>query len=329
MSEQIVLFILILINLIIFIKFKYIANLIKIYDYPDQKRKFHKNPTPILGGLIIYLSILILFFIENFFFPQNSYMKSYEGFIFLIFLSAIFLVYLYDDLKSLGPNIKLALLIIIILFYLILDQSLIITNLQFSFLEKKILLNKFSIPFTILCFILFINAFNMFDGINLQCGLYSLQIFILIYFLTNNIFFIYLIIPILFFLVLNYLNLCFLGNNGTSILSFIICVVVIQNYNFDKNILADEIFLLMCVPGFDLLRLAIKRIMNKSHPFYPDRNHIHHLLLKKYGTKNVIWIIQLLIFTPILFSFVFEISSIILIIFSVTMYAFLVIEKKI
>ena len=271
---------------------------------------------------------MILFLLENFLFFQNSFFESYQGYIFILVLSIIFLIYLYDDLNSLGPNLKLFFLFLIILFHLKFDQNLIINSLEFSFFEKELLLGNFAIPFTIFCFIIFINAFNMFDGINLQCGLYSLQLFIVLYLLTYNIFFIYLTIPVFFFLILNYLNLCFLGNNGTSILSYVICVAIIQTYNLDIKILADEIFLFLCVPGFDLLRLAIKRIINKTHPFYPDRNHIHHILIEKYRLNKVTWIIQMLIFIPIFLNFVTEIHSIILIIISITVYLFLVFDKK-
>ena len=43
------------------------------------------------------------------------------------------------------------------------------------------------------------------------------------------------------------------------------------------------------VPGIDMLRLFIQRLLNKQNPFYGDRNHIHHLLLKKYGYNKTIF----------------------------------------
>ena len=47
------------------------------------------------------------------------------------------------------------------------------------------------------------------------------------------------------------------------------------------NIKSDLVFLFLCIPGYDLLRLAIVRILNKTHPFGGDQNHIHHILIKK------------------------------------------------
>jgi hypothetical protein len=34
------------------------------------------------------------------------------------------------------------------------------------------------------------------------------------------------------------------------------------------------------------------RLINKKNPFYPDKNHIHHILIDKFGFKNTTIIIQ-------------------------------------
>ena len=56
---------------------------------------------------------------------------------------------------------------------------------------------------------------------------------------------------------------------------------------------ADEIFLLLILPGVDLLRLTIMRITNGKNAFYGDRNHIHHMLIHKFSliTSNIILLI--------------------------------------
>jgi UDP-GlcNAc:undecaprenyl-phosphate GlcNAc-1-phosphate transferase len=332
MSPQIVFFFLVLFNCILIFNFKNIAAKIKIYDYPDKVRKFHNKPISILGGLFIYCSFLIIFFFKYFFNEKYLYLLGFNDkdfLIFFLFSSIIFFIYIFDDLKSLSPNIKLFLLILIILIYLSFESNVVITELRFTFLKEIIFLNYFSIPFTLLCFLLFINAFNMFDGINLQCGIYSFLIFILLYFLTKNLATLYFAIPILFFLRLNYLNDCFLGNNGSSLLSFIVAVLIIKIYNYNKILFADDIFLIMCIPGFDLLRLAIIRIINGRHPFCPDRNHLHHILTSKFGTNFTIFIIQFLIIVPNLLNYFTNISSILLIILSLFFYIFFILYKKI
>jgi UDP-GlcNAc:undecaprenyl-phosphate GlcNAc-1-phosphate transferase len=321
MSAQIILT-LIVFNIIIFFYFNKIEKKIKIYDYPDKIRKFHKKSTPMLGGAIIFFSLTIIFIYEYFF---NNNDLAQLGFykknilLFFIFSLIIFFTYLFDDIKGIKPNFKLFLLLIFITLYLILDNSLILSNLKIKFLGKIFFLHSFSIFFTLLCFLLFINAFNMFDGINLQCGSYSLLIFIIFLFFIKNIFFLYFIIPLIFFLILNYLDKCFLGNSGSALLAFIISVLCIKLHNINR-FYADDIFLLMCIPGYELLRLAFVRLLEKKHPFYPDRNHIHHLISNIYGDKAAFLIIFILILIINFINLFFESSSILSILLSIILY---------
>jgi UDP-N-acetylmuramyl pentapeptide phosphotransferase/UDP-N-acetylglucosamine-1-phosphate transferase len=273
----------------------------------------------------------VFIFISGYFF-NNTYLLDL-GFdkknilIFFLFCIAIFLIYLFDDIKNLNPNLKLLLLCILIISYLNLDSSAILTNLKFRFFSKIIFLNKFSVAFTLLSILLFINAFNMFDGINLQSGTYSVFIFIMLFLLTKNIAIFYFMIPLFFFLLLNYSNSCFLGNNGSALLSFIISVLAIKIYNFN-NIYAEDIFLLMCIPGYDLLRLAFVRLLNKKHPFFPDRNHLHHLISDLYGYNVAFFLMLVLIIAINLINFFFKFSSILNIFLSIILYSFIIFYIK-
>jgi hypothetical protein len=58
----------------------------------------------------------------------------------------------------------------------------------------------------------------------------------------------------------------------------------------------------MAIPGFDLFRLALQRILNNKHPFHPDKNHIHHILLNKFGLTKTLAIILSLIIVPNILS---------------------------
>jgi UDP-GlcNAc:undecaprenyl-phosphate GlcNAc-1-phosphate transferase len=197
-----------------------------------------------------------------------------------------------------NPSIKLLITVLIILSFCYWDKTLIINNLRFSFLNKDIILNNFAVPFTILCCLLFINAFNMFDGLDLQCTLYSIFIFILLFLAGLEFFFVFLMIPLIFFLYLNINKYSYLGNSGSILLSFTIAVLIIKSYNNNNIQFSDRIFLIMCVPGFDLLRLAIFRIYKKKHPFYPDNNHLHHIVYKKFNFAVTTLIIQAIIIIP-------------------------------
>ena len=129
-------------------------------------------------------------------------------------------------------------------------------KLDYLFLNRSYELGNFSIPFTMLCFLLYINAINMFDGINLQS--FSYIFFIFVYFLINKIFFIFLLmlfVPLIIFGYLNYRNRSFFGDSGCYLISVIIGSLFISSYNLNKIETADTIFLLMILPGIDMLRL--------------------------------------------------------------------------
>jgi len=301
MDSKISILILILLNFLIIIYQKNISRFINIYDYPDNIRKFQKNPVPLIGGFVFYFNLLffcILLSFSDIFFIKNIW-PDYKSFLIFIFFSTLIFIFgIYDDVKKINPNIKLLVTAFIVLFYCFWDDSLVINNLRFSFVSKEISLSNLAVPFTILCFLLFINAFNMFDGLDLQCTLYSIFIFILLFLIRLDIIFLFFIIPLVFFFYLNINKFSYLGNSGSILLSFVIAVLIIKFYNNNNIQFSDRIFLIMCIPGFDLLRLAIFRIYKKKHPFYPDNNHLHHIIYKRFNFLITTLIIQTIIIFP-------------------------------
>ena len=211
------------------------------------------------------------------------------------------MVGLIDDKFKLNANLKLLITAISIIISLYLDKDILLNNINFSFSNKTILLGNFNYFVTVLCFLLFINAYNMLDGINGQASCYAIFIFII--FILKGIlvlFFLTLVLVLIFFLFLNFKNKSYLGESGSLVISYIICYIFIKNYNIVHNFTADEIFLIMCIPGYDLLRLAIQRIILKKHPFSSDNLHIHHLVIKKWGFLKTFFTIQLLLVFPYL-----------------------------
>lgn len=84
-------FIVIILNTFFFLNLKYLSENFKIYDIPDNKRKFHKVPIPLLGGILIYFNF-ILIFLFNYFNDYNFYFfqSNIEQIVFIIALSFFF-----------------------------------------------------------------------------------------------------------------------------------------------------------------------------------------------------------------------------------------------
>ena len=60
----------------------------------------------------------------------------------------------------------------------------------------------------------------------------------------------------------------------------------------------------MLLPVIDLLRVFIVRINNGKSPFEPDRNHIHHILIKKFNIYYTQLILLSIYLAPIIFGFI-------------------------
>lgn len=323
----------IFVSLIFFISnlclFYFHDNLNKInypVDHPN-KRKIHSKKILLSGGLFFFIN-LVLFILINLLgnIELIIFSKNYTENFFLFSTITFFLLGFVDDKANLNPNLKLLIIILILSFFLYLNKYFIIEFLSFSFMDDAIYLGKYSYLFTILCLSLFINAFNMYDGINLQSGSYSLLFFIFFILNSHNIFFsIVFVFSHILFMIKNFKSKSFLGDNGCYILSFIIGIFIIDLYKNEK-IYCDQIFLLMMFPGIDMLRLFVVRLFKKQNPFVGDKNHIHHILLENFNQNKVfiiLFFINLLIFITVLF----KLNTILIFMLSLTMY-FLLQTKK-
>ena len=321
----------VILNFIIFLNFKKISNKVGIYDEPNSN-KLHKKKVSLTGGILVCLSIFLYLIFSNVFDTNLlSQLFSNRINILLFFLCCFFffMMGLIDDYQILSSNFKLVLFIISILIYFWTDKSILIDSLVFSSINKKLHLMNFNFVFTFLCVIIFVNAFNFYDGSNGQIGLYSILVLFYLYYKTSDIEFIIISVPILFFLILNLKSETFIGNSGTYFLGFFLSIIIINVYkssNFDLK--ADEIVLIMFYPVFDSLRLFIERLMKKKNPLIGDRNHIHHYLLNKFHLNYKVQLfLTTLVLLPILIYEIFDINLIIILLVNLVIY-FIIIKLK-
>jgi len=321
----------IILNLIFLIFFKKIKLFHKIIDKPDNIRKFHTNPTPLAGGIILIINIFLYFALylinENILSHEVIFKDSFEFKIFIISCFLFFFIGAFDDMYNLRPSIKFFLLSLLTLMVLYFDSNLRIEEIRLSFLDKNINSLDYSIIFTLFCFVVFINSFNMFDGINLQASIYSIILIttFLIY-LKFSLFLKILLIFIICFKYLNFRNKSFLGDSGSLLISFIISFVFIRIYNENIISFSDEIFIYMMIPGLDMIRLFFKRIFLRRSPFSADRMHLHHLLISKFSNLKTIFLLGSLILFPI-FVMLLGFNRLAIIIITIFIYS-IVIKKN-
>ena len=306
-----------LINLFFFFNFNQISKKINIFDCPDKKLKVHSKKVFIGGGIIFYVNFFFIYLFNIFFF--DYYLIKTSTF---LLASFIFLIGLFDDKFKLNYLYKFFFLTVVLTLSFAADESILVNNLRFSFTKYELNLGNYSYFFTLICFLLFINSINLFDGINLQCGTYFLLIFVFFYLITGNYLFLFFLMSIVFFLYMNFKNRIFLGDSGSLFIAFIVGYfsIILYQKDFFKS---DDIIILMIVPGFDMFRLFVQRILKKRNPFKGDLNHFHHLVKKNYGYFFAVVINIFFVITLITLRFFFQYSTIPLLIIFIFAYLLL------
>ena len=310
MEININLIILILIINLFFFRFNtFFADNLKLYDKPDFKRKIHRNSVPLTGGIYFFINFLLITLLFNLDYFENLNLgfenkREFVGFVFLV--SGVFFLGLYDDRFDIKPYSKLFLLTIVILISILIDEDLIVTELNFNLNEININLYKLSIPLTILFFLLFLNAINMFDGIDMQVLIYFLIIILFLFLNFKLLYFVYFLPVVIISSYFNIKKKLFLGDSGTYVIGILISWLIIKKYNLNDIFNCEEIFLIMALPGFDMFRLFCVRIIKGKNPFKPDNNHIHHLLMTKMNYIKTFVFIQSLILIPFTFYYLSE-----------------------
>ncbi len=312
---------------IIYLKRELIAKKLGLIDVPDTKLKNHKKNTPIIGGILFgIITILILGF--------SIYSKN-NLFIKILLLSSICsIVGIIDDIYKIKANPKIFFTTLILLFFFTIFPELRIKHIIFSenffiktlHFENKVIL---SIAVTILCYQLLIHSFNMTDGHDGIASLIAITWLVYIYFVKSNFqFLVPIITTLLLFIYFNLKSKIFLGDSGNYFLSTLLGSLIILNNNSYKNFLAEEIFILLMLPGIDMFRLFLTRIKNKKNPLIGDRRHLHHFLFQKLNKRKTTFIYFLIFITPIFFLHFKILSENYIIIFFLVIYIAIISKFK-
>ena len=160
-KSSIILLLLILINILILSFRSNIAQAFNIFDYPNN-RKIHNSPTPLIGGICLFITIITTLFLIFF----ESLISINKFSIYLLFFFIFFIVGLWDDVKTLSPKIRTLIILTTIIILLFFENDFVVKKLIFISNDKEINLGIFSYLFTIFCIFALYNALNFIDGYN-------------------------------------------------------------------------------------------------------------------------------------------------------------------
>lgn len=268
-----------------------VANLKHLMDEPNA-RSSHTQKTATLGGLSIFASILIGFTIWCNFnqLPGLSLQYLISSLVILFFIG------LKDDILDLSPYSKLIAQILAALI-VVYGANLRIESL-FGLFGIQEISTTLSIIITVFVFIIIINSYNLIDGIDglaASIGIVAAISFGFWFYLVDSfqlaILASTLVGALVGFLRYNFSEKekIFMGDTGSMIVGFVLAVFSIKFIQMNQEptinywvpnapIVAITILI---IPLFDTLRVFLLRILNGRPPFYPDRTHIHHLLIDR------------------------------------------------
>jgi UDP-GlcNAc:undecaprenyl-phosphate/decaprenyl-phosphate GlcNAc-1-phosphate transferase len=272
-----------------------------------SSNKIHIKPAKLVGGLIIYFTIISTLFIY-----ETSYLFRYS----IVVSSVILLIGLVDDIYNISYVKRIFFQIFIS--SLIVGNGLLIRDLGYLLDNNSIFyLGYFAYLITILSIVGLTNAINFIDGIDgLASAVILNSIFTIILFHYFAGFFygeiihnelIIIIITISLFLLLNITNIfkfkIFLGDAGSNFLGFFLANLLIL-YTMQENRLFHPVLAPWCVcyPVYDMLNVILQRVSKRKNPFLRDNSHLHTTLFLLFR-KNQIKVLIFIIFFSMIMSF--------------------------
>ena len=269
---------------------KKIAIHIGALDIPNE-RKVHLVPIPRLGGLGIFIGFLIGYMI----FGHNTVqMNSILIGSFIILLTGMF-----DDIKPISAKSKLFGQILassVIVFY----GNILLSNLTVFGLDINF--GIFSYPITILFIVACTNIINLIDGLDgLSGGISSIFYLstIIICFFQNRFMELEFLLSLIMlgstlgFLIHNFHPAkIFAGDSGALFMGFAIAIISLLGF---KTTAITSVFIplmILAVPILDTLFAIIRRLLKHQKISTPDKQHLHHQLLKmNFSHRNTVLII--------------------------------------
>ena len=255
-------------------------------DIPKDERRVHKEPMPLIGGIAIYIGVVV---------SCLMFLSMDKTLISILIGGTIILISgIIDDLKGLSPKKKM-------LFQLLAGLVLIIGDVKIDFVTNPftdnnavIYLKWLSIPITLFWVVGITNTLNLIDGLDgLAAGVAMISSLSLTLVAQK---FGYDTVVIMSAIVaggcLGFLRFnfnpakIFMGDTGALLLGYMLAVTSVSGMvkSVAAVALAVPVFALG-LPIFDTAFAIIRRYINKKPIMQADKEHLHHRLMR-YGLNQ-------------------------------------------
>ena len=281
-----------------------LAERVGAIDKPDE-RKIHIRPIPRLGGAAVFLAFTVALAVQIAVRPelQTSWIVQREGITFYAALLIMFLLGLWDDIRTLKPLEKL-------LVQILLSSLVYVAGFRVSLVPNSVIgdltqIGVIDFLVTTLWIVGVTNAINLIDGLDgLASGVSTIALMtIFAVSLINHdpgtaVVALVLAGGLVGFLRYNfYPAKIFLGDCGSLFIGFSLAVLSLQSsrQGGSDSVLAIPL-LVLGVPIVDTLLAMVRRFLKSFLPrqqgvgsllstlksiFSPDRSHVHHRLIAR------------------------------------------------
>lgn len=281
----------------------FLVNLSKelhLYDIPDA-RKIHQLPVPRMGGVTflpvvsIATSFVIIVLIRlGYDFDDVCSLATVQHF--FAYMAGVMMLYtigIYDDIHGVGYKVKFCIQTLSAILLCI--SGLWVADFSHVFYIDSVPW-WVGMPVTVLVVVYVTNAMNLIDGIDgLASGLSCISLFIIAIlclvigdtaWAMLSIGYLGVVAAFFYFNVFSKKHKTFMGDAGSLTLGYTLAFLVLHFWQREPvwnpqfhNIGIVAISTLV-IPMFDVVRVFASRIRDGRNPFLPDKNHIHHKLLR-------------------------------------------------
>jgi len=269
----------------------------KVLDRPNW-RKIHDQPTPLLGGVAVFVAFSAALFLNNVFLPG---MKSL-----LLGATLIFVMGLIDDVNPIPAVLKLVLQVAISLLVVVAG------DIHLTFFHHSTWAPLVNVPLTVLWLVGLTNAMNFFDGIDGLASAMSTICALFLGILAFNTqqpalgwFAVAAVGACAGFIPYNFRlgksALIFLGDAGSTFLGFTLAgLAVLGQWSMRSQFVSLVApILIFGVLIFDMVYVNLSRIKNRQARNFTElltcvnKDHLHHrLLFLGFARKEVVFIIS-------------------------------------
>ncbi|MDR3433450.1 MAG: UDP-N-acetylglucosamine--undecaprenyl-phosphate N-acetylglucosaminephosphotransferase [Rouxiella aceris] len=263
-----------------------VAKKIGLVDKPDF-RKRHQGLIPLVGGISVYATICFAFFISQSQIPHNLMYLCCAGL--LVFVGAL------DDKFDISVKIR-AFIQALVAVVMMVHGDLMLHDLGQIMGPFPLVLGPFGYLVTLFAVWAAINAFNMVDGIDgllggLSCVSFG-SIGIVMLYSGNYVLAMWCFAIIAAIVPYILLNLgvfgrrykVFMGDAGSTLIGFTVIWILLQSTQstrgFPHPMVPVTALWLIAIPLMDMIAIMYRRLRKGMSPFSPDRQHIHHLIMR-------------------------------------------------